>query len=198
MAATLAGVCQVPLTSVLLLFELTRDYRIILPLMAAVGVSSWVASTLARNKKQQKNMYKEDELRQVGKISRVETPKPNDSSPIDRKYSDGIVDARESMQMNEGLCAIDNSLCVANNHPDEDKLLEEIMVADAMRTNFVAVTASMSIQETLSIMLARKEWCAFLVHDTNILEGLVTLSDIQQEATLFFRDADEKVSCAFI
>ncbi|CAI5989289.1 unnamed protein product [Closterium sp. NIES-64] len=48
MAATLAGVCQVPLTSVLLLFELTRDYRIILPLMAAVGISSWLASTAAR------------------------------------------------------------------------------------------------------------------------------------------------------
>lgn len=45
MAATLAGVCQVPLTSVLLLFELTRDYRIILPLMAAVGLSAWIAST---------------------------------------------------------------------------------------------------------------------------------------------------------
>lgn len=33
MAATLASVCSVPLTSVLLLFELTKDYRIILPLM---------------------------------------------------------------------------------------------------------------------------------------------------------------------
>jgi hypothetical protein len=33
MAATLASVCSVPLTSVLLLFELTKDYRILLPLM---------------------------------------------------------------------------------------------------------------------------------------------------------------------
>ena len=44
MAATLAGVCKVPLTSVLLLFELTQDYRIVLPLLGAVGVSSWIAS----------------------------------------------------------------------------------------------------------------------------------------------------------
>lgn len=35
MAATLASVCSVPLTSVLLLFELTKDYRILLPLMVA-------------------------------------------------------------------------------------------------------------------------------------------------------------------
>ncbi|KAF8013279.1 hypothetical protein BT93_I1201 [Corymbia citriodora subsp. variegata] len=44
MAATLAGVCQVPLTSVLLLFELTQDYRIVLPLLGAVGLSSWITS----------------------------------------------------------------------------------------------------------------------------------------------------------
>ena len=41
----LAGVCRVPLTAVLLLFELTHDFRILLPLMAGVGLSSWVAST---------------------------------------------------------------------------------------------------------------------------------------------------------
>ncbi|XP_024977471.1 chloride channel protein CLC-e isoform X5 [Cynara cardunculus var. scolymus] len=44
MAATLAGVCQVPLTAVLLLFELTQDYRIVLPLLGAVGLSSWITS----------------------------------------------------------------------------------------------------------------------------------------------------------
>lgn len=44
MAATLASVCSVPLTSVLLLFELTKDYRILLPLMGAVGLAIWVPS----------------------------------------------------------------------------------------------------------------------------------------------------------
>ncbi len=42
MAAVLAGTVRAPLTSVLLLFEMTRDYRIVLPLMAAVGLCSWV------------------------------------------------------------------------------------------------------------------------------------------------------------
>ncbi|KAL6012555.1 hypothetical protein ACLOJK_003044 [Asimina triloba] len=44
MSATLASVCSVPLTSVLLLFELTKDYRILLPLMGAVGLAIWVPS----------------------------------------------------------------------------------------------------------------------------------------------------------
>lgn len=44
MAATLALVCSVPLTSVLLLFELTKDYMILLPFMGAVGLAIWVHS----------------------------------------------------------------------------------------------------------------------------------------------------------
>jgi H+/Cl- antiporter ClcA len=46
MAAVLAGSARAPLTSILLLFELTRDYRIVLPLMAAVGLSIWLVERL--------------------------------------------------------------------------------------------------------------------------------------------------------
>lgn len=52
MAAVLAASARAPLTAILLLFELTRDYRIILPLMAAVGLSAWLIERLkpiARN-----------------------------------------------------------------------------------------------------------------------------------------------------
>jgi H+/Cl- antiporter ClcA len=42
MAAVLAGSVRAPLTAVLLLFEMTRDYHIVLPLMAAVGLSIWI------------------------------------------------------------------------------------------------------------------------------------------------------------
>jgi H+/Cl- antiporter ClcA len=40
MAAVLAGSARAPITSILLLFELTRDIRIVLPLMAAAGLSA--------------------------------------------------------------------------------------------------------------------------------------------------------------
>lgn len=46
MAAVLAASVRAPLTAILLLFELTRDYRIILPLMAAVGLSVWLVDRL--------------------------------------------------------------------------------------------------------------------------------------------------------
>jgi H+/Cl- antiporter ClcA len=46
MAAVLAATARAPLTAILLLFELTRDYRIVLPLMAAVGISIWLFDLL--------------------------------------------------------------------------------------------------------------------------------------------------------
>ncbi|MES1245231.1 MAG: chloride channel protein [Acidobacteriota bacterium] len=46
MAAMLAGAVHAPLTAILLLFEMTNDYRIILPLMFAVMVSQWASQRL--------------------------------------------------------------------------------------------------------------------------------------------------------
>ncbi|KAK1360531.1 hypothetical protein POM88_045005 [Heracleum sosnowskyi] len=46
MAGTLASVYSVPLTSVLLLYELTKDYRILLPLMNAARSDSEVIITI--------------------------------------------------------------------------------------------------------------------------------------------------------
>jgi H+/Cl- antiporter ClcA len=47
-AAMLAANCRVPLTSVLLLFELTQDYTIILPTLATVGFARWSSAAAKR------------------------------------------------------------------------------------------------------------------------------------------------------
>lgn len=49
MAAVLAGSVHAPLTAVILLFEMTNDYRIILPLMFAVVVSMLLSQRLIRD-----------------------------------------------------------------------------------------------------------------------------------------------------
>ena len=59
MAGVLAGVCRVPLTAILLLFELTGDYRIIVPLMGTVGVASWVAGAADREEERAKEREKQ-------------------------------------------------------------------------------------------------------------------------------------------
>ncbi|BAZ37887.1 Cl- channel voltage-gated family protein [Calothrix sp. NIES-4101] len=56
MAAVLAASVRAPLTSILLLFELTRDYRIVLPLMAAVGLSFWLMERMKPNKNSNVNL----------------------------------------------------------------------------------------------------------------------------------------------
>ena len=49
MAAVFAGAASAPMTSVIILFELTGDYRIILPLMLAVVISTLVSDALSRD-----------------------------------------------------------------------------------------------------------------------------------------------------
>lgn len=49
MAAVLAGAVHAPLTAILLLFEMTHDYRIILPLMFSVAVSLIVSQHLQKD-----------------------------------------------------------------------------------------------------------------------------------------------------
>jgi H+/Cl- antiporter ClcA/predicted transcriptional regulator len=46
MAAVLAASVHAPLTAIALLFELTQNFSIILPLMAAVGVSVWITELI--------------------------------------------------------------------------------------------------------------------------------------------------------
>jgi len=49
MAAVLAGAVHAPLTAVILLFEMTNDYRIILPLMFAVAVSLLISQRIEKD-----------------------------------------------------------------------------------------------------------------------------------------------------
>ncbi|MGJ5676267.1 MAG: chloride channel protein [Nostochopsis sp.] len=56
MAAVLAASVRAPLTAILLLFELTRDYRIVLPLMAAVGLSVWLVDRIKPNSNSNSNL----------------------------------------------------------------------------------------------------------------------------------------------
>jgi len=57
MASTLAAVCRVPLTSTLLLFELTRDYGIVLPTLGGVALSFLFVSSSEKLEKPQQTLF---------------------------------------------------------------------------------------------------------------------------------------------
>lgn len=169
MAATLAGVCQVPLTAVLLLFELTQDYRIVLPLLGAVGLSSLITSGQTRRGVVSRNISDD------GNANSSEPPKTITSSSSQAKKTS-----------NEGvLCELESSLCLSEDEDDIiNDILERILVSQAMRTRYATVQSNTSLAETISLMLAEKQSCALVVDNDSFLIGLLTLSDIQQFSTL--------------
>lgn len=160
MAATLAGVCQVPLTAVLLLFELTQDYRIVLPLLGAVGLSSWVTSgqTGRRDVKENKKLKQDS----------------SNTKQLTTKAS-YIGD----------LCEIESSLCVNGSDIEAKELEMGISVSEAMRTRYVTVFMSTSLKDTVTLMLAEKQSCAMIVDESNILIGLLTLGEIEVFSKIF-------------
>ncbi|KAK3024331.1 hypothetical protein RJ639_043013 [Escallonia herrerae] len=163
MAATLASVCSVPLTSVLLLFELTKDYRIVLPLMGAVGLAIWVPSVA--------NQTKETD--------------GSDAKSVSRGYSalSPVEDKRDSTwrQTDDGG---DLELSVMENGHyeavDEDIILEDLKVSRVMSKNFVKVPLTVTLKEALKCMHDGQQNCVLVVDADDCLEGILTYGDIKR------------------
>ncbi|HIK10566.1 MAG TPA: chloride channel protein [Oscillatoriaceae cyanobacterium M33_DOE_052] len=77
MAAVLAGSVKAPMTALLLLFEMTQNYEIILPLMVAVGASVWLVEQFNARKSVQGlnlqemgiNMQKQNDMDVLSAVS---------------------------------------------------------------------------------------------------------------------------------
>ncbi|XP_041014388.1 chloride channel protein CLC-e isoform X1 [Juglans microcarpa x Juglans regia] len=171
MAATLAGVCQVPLTAVLLLFELTQDYRIVLPLLGAVGLSSWITSGQTRR-------IDVKEIKKIKQNSSTTTPQPEMSSSSTMGASSSALAEKASYMSN--LCEVESSLCINDSDIEAKELEKRIFVSEAMRTRYVTVLMSSTLNDTVSLMLTEKQSCAMIVNDHNILIGLLTLGGIEE------------------
>ncbi|EAY75527.1 hypothetical protein OsI_03432 [Oryza sativa Indica Group] len=164
MAATLAGVCKVPLTSVLLLFELTQDYRIVLPLLGAVGVSSWIASPQRFSRS---NRSKPDSLEVKSSNFKQEKSVPSHTQGASVDTDKPITD----------LCKLESSLCVYD--AKHENFQENLTVAEAMKTKYISVSKTTPVVEALNLMLVEKQPFVMIIESNRSLIGLVTLKDIQ-------------------
>lgn len=133
MAAVLAASAKAPLTAILLLFELTRDYRIVLPLMAAVGLSVWLV-----------------ELR---------SPLPS-SSNLNLPINLNVEVERIA------------------------ELLQETLVAEAMYTSPLLLSATLSVLEAGLAMTRDRCRSALVINEAHQLVGIVTLEDINRTLSL--------------
>ncbi|KAH6795850.1 hypothetical protein C2S51_036836 [Perilla frutescens var. frutescens] len=178
MAATLASVCSVPLTSVLLLFELTRDYRILLPLMGAVGLAIWVPSVTTQPKESEAPDTKGSQ-RGYSAVS-----------PTEDKDED--VWRRTGERNDIELSVIEN---FSNYKPiDVDILLENMKVSQAMSNNFLKISMNQSLREALGCMRDGQQNCLLVVEDEDYLEGILTDGDIKRWLTNKFGDASNNDS----
>ncbi|KAK6161635.1 hypothetical protein DH2020_005016 [Rehmannia glutinosa] len=146
MAATLAGVCQVPLTAVLLLFELTQDYRIVLPLLGAVGLSSWITSDKTRK-------------RATGNSRESKEGNAAATSPERDPYDSSVNLASSDVKEQNGssICELESSLCLNEDSDDDaDDLANEILVSQAMKTKYV-ITANEHFSDRCSVAHAGRE-----------------------------------------
>uniref|UniRef100_J3MU57 Chloride channel protein n=1 Tax=Oryza brachyantha TaxID=4533 RepID=J3MU57_ORYBR len=173
MAATLASVCSVPLTSVLLLFELTKDYRILLPLMGAVGLAIWVPSV----------------VNQPGNKETVQAASPRHGyssliPPADRNETDWRRPDGDDVEL--AIIEDDPYRYGINN---EEMLLDDLkpvfQVSQAMSKHFVKVTPTMTIKEATKLMHDKQQSCVLVADSDDFLEGIVTIGDIRRKGFQF-------------
>ncbi|XP_077237458.1 chloride channel F [Tasmannia lanceolata] len=164
MAATLASVCSVPLTSVLLLFELTKDYRILLPLMGAVGLAIWVPSVTNQPKETEAS-----DTRTMGRGYSSLSPAGDKNQAIWRRPDDESVVELSTLENGDDCETF-----------DEDTVLGDLKVSQAMSKNYVKVSPTITLKEAIKIMHDSHQNCVLVVGVEDLLEGILTLGDIQR------------------
>ncbi|KAH7300186.1 hypothetical protein KP509_24G049000 [Ceratopteris richardii] len=165
MACFLASVCSVPLTSILLLFELTKDYHILLPLMGAVGLAIWVAALENQRRPAQRGM-----------------PANMNSylSAEDNLYSENeqCVHTLKNNEIEVESHAID--VPILRIMATEEQLLDELKVRQAMLKSYTRVQATVTVKDAIKTMLDAGQSYVMVVDEDDLLEGIFSVSDLME------------------
>ncbi len=168
MAAVLAGTVRAPLTSVLLLFEMTRDYRIVLPLMAAVGLCAWVLDQIDTSRAdrmimQWSNLPADIEVLEKIKIAEVMT-----LNPASIKYSMPLLQAAQFITSGyhhsalvfddinhlQGILTTQDIKRILSS-PNGDRPIEDMTVQNICTNEVICTFADESLAEALKRMATR-------------------------------------------
>lgn len=188
MAALLAGSVKAPLTAIILLFELTQNYLIILPLMAAVGISVWIVYLVEAQPMVQTlkfpemgiNLTQETELDilknvSVGEMMTVDCVRFLQSTPI-LMATEKMLEAKchTALIVNEaeklsGIISLRDLSEVMLTHPET---VAQLFVGDVCTTEILHAYPSESLAEVFKRMLARDLYLLPVVSETNSQEIL--------------------------
>jgi H+/Cl- antiporter ClcA len=168
MAAVLAGTVRAPLTSVLLLFEMTRDYRIVLPLMAAVGLCAWVLDQMDSSKSDRMIMQWSDLPADIEVLEKIKIAEVMSLNPASVKYSMPLLQAAQFITSGYHHSAL---ILDDINHlqgivttqdlkrflsaPAGDRPLEEMTVQNICTSEVICTFADESLADALKRMATR-------------------------------------------
>ncbi|MCY7331993.1 MAG: chloride channel protein [Pseudanabaena sp. CAN_BIN31] len=168
MAAVLAGTVRAPLTSVLLLFEMTRDYRIVLPLMAAVGLCAWVLDQIDSSKSDRMIMQWSDLPADIEVLEKIKIAEVMTLNPASVKYSMPLLQAAQFITSGYHHSAL---ILDDINHlqgivttqdlkrflsaPAGDRPLEEMTVQNICTSEVICTFADESLADALKRMATR-------------------------------------------
>ncbi|TVQ46617.1 MAG: chloride channel protein [Gloeocapsa sp. DLM2.Bin57] len=188
MAALLAGSVKAPLTAIILLFELTQNYLIILPLMAAVGTSIWIVYLVEAQPMVQTlnfpemgiNLNQDTELDilknvSVGEMMSVDCVKLLQSTPV-LKATEMMLEAKchtalivtEAQELS-GILSLRDLSQVMLTQAEE---VQQLLVADVCTTDVLHAYPHESLADVYKRMLARDLYLLPVVSKENCQEIL--------------------------
>jgi CIC family chloride channel protein len=162
MAAALAATIRAPLTSVILVFELTGDYGLVLPLMLSAALATFIGDrlhpdssyTMSLNRKGIRLPTGEDidllDMVEVGDVmSELDEPAHPDMSV-------SALARFLAQTHHHGVAVVDNGSCVGvvtlSDIPSEGSPSTDLKVRDIMSTDVISVTADLPVSAALARM----------------------------------------------
>ncbi|PZO45124.1 MAG: chloride channel protein [Pseudanabaena frigida] len=197
MAAVLAGTVRAPLTSVLLLFEMTRDYRIVLPLMAAVGLCAWVLDQIDASRGDRMIMQWSDLPADIEVLEKIKIAEVMTLNPASVKYSMPLLQAAQFITSGyhhsalvlddanhlQGILTtqdIKRLISVSTSEPP----LEEMTVQNICTSEVIYTFADESLAEALKRM-ATRDLRQMPVVDRNHPKRVIGMVDRQAITTAY-------------
>ncbi len=148
MAAVFAGAAQAPISAILILFEMTGDYKIILPLMTAV-----VISTLVLRKWSRESIYTKKLARRGIDISQQAQPDLLDVIQVSEAMSRNVITLRENQTVKEAGLMIKNTRHRGFPVLDEEGRLRGIVTHKDINKALAAEKANHPVKEIMSTQL---------------------------------------------
>ncbi|CAN1212491.1 chloride channel protein [Tumidithrix helvetica PCC 7403] len=198
MAAVLAGSVKAPLTSVLLLFEMTRDYRIVLPLMASVGLCAWLSEQMMQTSPPYSFSAQLSESQEaIDVLAKIKIAEVMTLNPPSVRYSMSLLQAAQIITSGyyHSAVVVDEA-----NHligilttqdvkrvlslPDADSQLDKLTVEQVCTKEVVHTYVDESLSEALRRMAAR-DLRQLPVVDRHAVKRVIGLVDRQAITTAY-------------